>query len=60
MEFDSRSYAIDNETSVIEVYILVDYPDVYEPSKMFPFIVDVTQVDGTAISKSLYRSTYSS
>ena len=53
MEFDSRSYAIDNEISVAEVYLLVDYPDHYEYAKIFPFIVGVTQIDGTAIGKSL-------
>ena len=53
MEFDSRSYVIDNEISVVEVYLLVDYPDHYEYSKIFPFIVSIPQIDGTAIGKSI-------
>ena len=52
-------YAIDNETSVVEVYVLVDYPDAYERKKIFPFAVDVLQIDGTAVSKSLIKNIYS-
>ena len=57
VEFDSQSYAMYNETPV-EVYLLVDYPDGYYHELFFPFIVNVIEVDGTAIGKSLIVNFY--
>ena len=46
-----------NETPV-EVYLLVDYPDEYDRRDFFPFTVNVIEVDGTAIGKSLIVNFY--
>ena len=53
MNFDSQSYAIRDKNRPIEVYLLIDYPDEFDNDAIFPFQVNVLEMDGTAIGKSL-------
>ena len=53
MNFDSQSYATGDKNELIEVYLLVDYPDEFDNDTIFPFQVNVLEMDGTAIGKSL-------
>lgn len=53
VEFNSTTYETSNKNTPIGVKIVVDYPEEYESQKIFPFKVEVLQMNGTAVGKSV-------